>query len=107
MRRLSPRLLEGLGAFADHPLVGNVRGVGLVAAVELVADKPGRAAFDPPGSAGALAVTHAQAHGLIIRNLRDIVAFCPPLIISEGELDEMLRRFGKALDEAAEALGRR
>jgi 4-aminobutyrate--pyruvate transaminase len=107
VRRLSPRLLEGLRVFADHPLVGNVRGVGLVAAVELVADKPGRGAFDPPGSAGALAVARAQANGLIIRNLRDVVAFCPPLIISEGELDEMLRRFGKALDETAEALGRR
>ena len=107
VQRLTPRLLDGLRAFADHPLVGDVRGVGLVAAVELVADKPGRGAFDPPGSAGAVAVARAQANGLIIRNLRDIVAFCPPLIISEGELDEMLRRFGKALDETAEALGRR
>jgi 4-aminobutyrate--pyruvate transaminase len=107
VQRVSPRLLEGLRAFADHPLVGDVRGVGLVAAVELVPDKPGRGAFDPPGSAGAVAVARAQANGLIVRNLRDIVAFCPPLIISESELDEMLRRFGKALEETAEAIGRR
>ena len=42
-----------------------------------------------------------------MRNLQDTVALCPPLIISEGEVEELLRRFGKALDETTEALGRR
>ena len=57
--------------------------------------------------AGALFVTRAQANGLIVRNLQDTVALCPPLIISEGEVEEMLRRFGKALEETTAALGRR
>jgi 4-aminobutyrate--pyruvate transaminase len=105
--RLSPRLLGGLRALAGHPLVGDVRGVGMVAAIELVPDKPGRGTFDPPGSAGALFVQRAQANGLIVRNLQDTVALCPPLIISDVELDELLRRFGQALDETTEALGRR
>jgi 4-aminobutyrate--pyruvate transaminase len=43
---------------------------------------------------------------MIIRNLQDTISVCPPLIISEGELDELLRRFGKALDETAQTLKR-
>jgi 4-aminobutyrate--pyruvate transaminase len=77
-----------------------------MAGMELVPDKPGRGTFDPVGSAGALFVARAQANGLIVRNLQDTVALCPPLIISEGEIDELLRKFGKALDETADALAR-
>jgi 4-aminobutyrate--pyruvate transaminase len=105
--RLGPRLLEGLRRLAGHPLVGDVRGVGLVAAIELVPDKPGKGTFDPIGSAGGLFVQRAQANGLIVRNLQDTVAVCPPLVISEAELDELLRRFSRALDETGEALARR
>jgi 4-aminobutyrate--pyruvate transaminase len=106
VRRVSPLLQEGVRKLAGHPLVGEVRGVGLVAGMELVPDKPGRGAFDPPGSAGALFVQRAQANGLIVRNLQDTVALCPPLIISEGEIEELLRKFGKALDETAASLKR-
>ncbi|MBI2206985.1 MAG: aspartate aminotransferase family protein [Candidatus Rokubacteria bacterium] len=101
VRRLSPRLLDGLRAVADHPLVGDVRGVGLIAGVELVRNKAGKDAFDPPGSAGTLFLQKAQANGLILRALQDTVALCPPLIISEPELDELLRRFRKAMDETS------
>jgi 4-aminobutyrate---pyruvate transaminase len=107
VRRLAPRLQDGLRELAGHPLVGDVRGVGLVAGVELVPDKPGRGTFDPPGAAGALFVAKAQAHGLIVRNLQDTVAVCPPLVISDAELDELLRRFTLALDDTAAALPRR
>ena len=107
VRRVGPMLQEGVRKLANHPLVGDVRGVGLMAGVELVPDKPGRGTFDPLGSAGALFVSRAQANGLIVRNLQDTVALCPPLVISEGEVEEMLRRFGKALDETTDALGRR
>jgi 4-aminobutyrate--pyruvate transaminase len=106
VRRVGPLLQEGVRRFAGHPLVGEVRGVGLVAGMELVPDKPGRGTFDPLGSAGGLFVARAQANGLIVRNLQDTVALCPPLIISEGELEELLRKFGKALDETADALAR-
>jgi 4-aminobutyrate---pyruvate transaminase len=106
VRRLSPRLFDGLGALASHPLVGEVRGVGLVAGVELVPDKPSRGMFDPVGTAGTLFVKRALANGLIIRGVQDTVALCPPLIISDGEVDELLRRFSRALDETAEALAR-
>jgi 4-aminobutyrate---pyruvate transaminase len=107
VRRVGPMMQEGVRKLTGHPLVGEVRGVGLVAGMELVPDKPGRGTFDPLGSAGALFVARAQANGLIVRNLQDTVALCPPLIISEGEVEEMLRKFGKALDETADALARR
>ena len=106
VRRVSPLLQEGVRKFASHPLVGEVRGVGLMAGMELVPDKPGRGTFDPPGTAGALFVAKAQSLGLIVRNLQDTVALCPPLIISEGEIEELLAKFGKALDETAKALNR-
>jgi 4-aminobutyrate--pyruvate transaminase len=106
VQRVSPRLLDGLRDLAGHPLIGDVRGVGLLAGVELVPDKPGRGTFDPLGTAGTLCVQRAQANGLIIRALQDTVAFCPPLIISDGEVEELLRRFARALDETAAALSR-
>jgi 4-aminobutyrate--pyruvate transaminase len=106
VRRIAPRLQESLRALRDHPLVGDVRGVGLIAGVELVTDKTTKATFAPPGSAGTLFIERAQANGLIVRALQDTVALCPPLIISEPELDELLRRFRTALDETTEALAR-
>jgi 4-aminobutyrate--pyruvate transaminase len=105
--RLAPRLQKALGELRGHPLVGDVRGVGLIAGVELVTDKASKGTFDPVGKAGTLFIERAQANGLIIRALGDTVALCPPLIISEPELDELLRRFTKALDETTETLGKR
>jgi 4-aminobutyrate---pyruvate transaminase len=101
VRTVGPRLQEGLRRFADNPLVGEVRGAGLIAAVELVADRDERTVFDPPGKVGAYLAARAQAHGLIVRNLVDTVAFCPPLIITEAQIEAMVERFGKALDETA------
>lgn len=97
--KVAPRLQDGLRQFADHPLVGEVRGVGLMAAVELVADKEKRSLFDPVGRVGFHLYDTAQKNGLILRNVGDSLAFCPPLIISEDEIDTLLERFGQALDE--------
>src|SRR3546814_3996823 len=63
-----------------HPLVGEVRGVGLIAAVELVADKESRKPFDPLGSVGGAVYERAHEHGLIVRGIQDSIAFCPPQI---------------------------
>ncbi|MCI0547008.1 MAG: aspartate aminotransferase family protein [Candidatus Rokubacteria bacterium] len=105
VRKMSGPFQDGLRRLADHPLVGDVRGVGLMAGVELVRDKASRAPFDPPATAGALFVERATAHGLIVRNLQDTIALCPPLIITEAEVEEVLRRFEKALADTATALG--
>jgi 4-aminobutyrate--pyruvate transaminase len=96
---LAPVLQEGLQKFADHPLVGEVRGVGLIGAIELVADKATKAPFNPAGRVGTYLIERAHAHGLILRNIGDIIAFCPPLIIQAEQIEELLRRFGQALDD--------
>jgi 4-aminobutyrate--pyruvate transaminase len=100
VRRVAPRMQDGLRSFANHPLVGDVRGIGLIGAIELVRDKACRQSFDPKAAVGAHLVRRAQQHGVILRSMPgDIVAFCPPLIISESEIDEMLGGFSKALDD--------
>ncbi|ANN77286.1 aspartate aminotransferase family protein [Bordetella flabilis] len=92
-------LQSELRALADHPLVGEVRGVGLIAGVELVADKASKRPFDPLGKAGAYAYEQAHSHGLIIRGIQDTVAFCPPLIITPDEVRDMVARFVRTLED--------
>ena len=100
VRNVAPAFLDGLQKFADHPLVADVRGVGLIGAVELAEDKRARKPFDPKRGVGAFLVRRAQEHGLILRAMAgDMVAFCPPLIITEVQIHELLARFGKALDD--------
>jgi 4-aminobutyrate--pyruvate transaminase len=100
VRRVAPRLQEGLRSYADHPLVGEARGIGLIGAVELVRDKATKQGFDPKAGVAAYLVRRAQHHGAILRNMAgDIVAFSPPLIITEAEIDELLGCFGKALND--------
>lgn len=92
---------EGLARFASHPLVGEVRGMGLIAAVELVADKATKARFDPVGKVGMRVFDRAHDHGLIIRAIGDSIAFCPPMIITTAQVDEMLKRFAATLEDVA------
>lgn len=96
---IAPVMQKRLASYADHPLVGEVRGVGLVGALELVKDKSTKEMFDPAGKVGAYLVGRAQEHGLILRNVVDSVAFSPPLIISSKELESVFDRFDKALEE--------
>ncbi|WP_062204747.1 aspartate aminotransferase family protein [Aureimonas sp. AU12] len=88
-----------LKPFADHPLVGEIRGIGLIAAVELVADKATKARFDPVGKVGMRFFEKAHDYGLIVRGIGDSIAFCPPLIITEAQVDEMVSRFAATLEE--------
>ena len=98
---ISGRLQDGMRKFASHPLVGEVRGIGLIGAIELVKDKATHESFDVKDGIGAYCQDRAQEHGLITRGMGDSLAFCPPLIITAAEIDEMLSRFGKALDDTA------
>ena len=98
VRAVSPRLQDGLREFSDHPLVGEVRGVGLVGALEFVSDKASKEAFDPKVGFGAYFQGQAESEGLIIRAIGDTIAVCPPLIIVEDEIDELLGCLGRALD---------
>jgi 4-aminobutyrate---pyruvate transaminase len=99
VRRIGAHLGAGLAEFADHPLVGDVRGVGLLYGVELVRDRGSRGPYEPAGSAGIVLDRHARRRGLILRIVGDRAVFTPPLIIDEAEVDEMLRRWRGALDD--------
>ncbi len=92
-------LQRRLAEFRDHPLVGEVRGAGLLAAVEFVANKSTGEAFK--GSAiGAYAQQACQKHGLITRSVAgSSLAFCPPLIITLEQVDELIEKFSKSLQD--------
>ncbi|MCB4822250.1 aminotransferase [Roseicella aerolata] len=100
VRRVSPAFLDGLGALGEHPLVGDVRGVGLIAGVELVADKATKEPFPPAAKAGLLVQEKCHEAGLIVRAIGDRIAFTPPLIITAEEIAEMCARFRAGLDAA-------
>ncbi|MEX2449999.1 MAG: aspartate aminotransferase family protein [Rhodospirillales bacterium] len=106
IRDVAPVLQNGLRRFADHPLVGEARGVGLVGAVEIVENKETKAPFAPARGVMPYLIQRAQAHGLIVRMIADCVAFSPPLVINTAEIEEILAAFGKALDDTADWLGR-
>jgi 4-aminobutyrate--pyruvate transaminase len=95
-------LNSGLQQFADHPLVGEIRGCGLIAAVELVGDRASKAPYQSLGTLGRHMAARAQEHGMITRAMGDAVAFCPPLIVSEAEIGLILQRFARALDDTSQ-----
>jgi 4-aminobutyrate---pyruvate transaminase len=102
VNRVSPHFQARLRRLADHPLVGEVRGLGLIGAVELVADKASKRPFAPAAGVGAACMGYSQEEGLIQRNVAgDSMAFCPPMIIEEAEIDEMFDRFERALERTA------
>jgi 4-aminobutyrate--pyruvate transaminase len=101
-KRLSPVFQKHLQSFADHPLVGEAMGIGMMGALEVVADKKTKAPFDigAPGAAGTKVYNHAVARGLFIRNMGDRIAICPPLIINETELADLFGRLRQSMDAA-------
>jgi 4-aminobutyrate--pyruvate transaminase len=100
VREVAPAFQGGLQQFAGHPIVGDVRGVGLIGAIELAESPKARKPFDAKRGVGAYLVRRAQEHGLILRVMGgDIIAFSPPLIITEAEIAEMMKRFALALED--------
>ncbi len=84
--------------FADHPWVGEVRGVGLIAAVELSADKATKRRFDPAAGIGKAFQSQALENGLIVRAMmNDAIAMSPPLILNEANIEEIIGKFSETL----------
>jgi 4-aminobutyrate--pyruvate transaminase len=105
VQKVAPLLQAGLRRLADHPLVGEARGVGLIGALEIVSDKPTKAKFDNSIGMGGALEAMALKRGLIIRTLRDgAIALCPPLIITEAEVEELLAKLKTTLDDAVDML---
>jgi len=100
VKKVAKRFQARLKGLADHPLVGEARGVGLIGALELVADKKTRSNFEAAKKVGAYANDRCAEHGLLIRALtNDALAFCPPLIVTEAEVDTIFDAVTKALDD--------
>ena len=93
---LRAKLNEALG---DSPLVGEIRGVGLIGAIELTADKRTRKSFTKKGRVGTICRDFCIENGLIMRAVGDTMVFSPPLTISEGEIDLMVRLAKKSIDQ--------
>ena len=93
-----PALARMLAKFKDHPLVGEVRSVGLLGAIELVADKRARRRFDNPGRVGLICRDHFIREGFIMRAVFDTMVTAPPLIWTEAQFDEAEAVIRRALD---------
>ena len=92
--------------FEDHPLVGEVRGIGLLCAIELVPDKPERSFFSDPGTVGTHCRNYCFNSGLIMRAIRDTMVCAPPLIVSEAEVEEIIAKAKDAIDRTARDFGK-
>jgi L-2,4-diaminobutyrate transaminase len=100
-------LLASLRArLGDHPLVGDIRGVGLLAAIEFVADRASRRRFDAALALGPRISRAARDEGLIIRALPegDIIAFSPALTITPAQIDDIVARLARAIDRVTAEL---
>lgn len=93
VKSIAPQFQAGLRAYAQRRFVGEVRGVGLIGAIELSADPATRTPFDPAKKAGPRLAELALEQGLIVRAMGDTIAFCPPLIITAEQLTELFARF--------------
>ena len=93
-------------AFADNPLVGEARGDGLMAGIELVADKARKTPFAPELDIGARLAAELLDGGLICRGMLNTVCFSPPLVVDESDVDEMVDKFGRGLARLGDALAR-
>jgi 4-aminobutyrate--pyruvate transaminase len=104
VRSVGAHMQKRLRALEGHPLVGEVRGIALIGAVEVVTDKAAKKALDPVGKLGAMIAGILQEKGVVGRAMGDALAFCPPMIITEAEVDAMVDAFEASLDEAQRRL---
>jgi 4-aminobutyrate--pyruvate transaminase len=100
VRKVAPLFQNRLAALRDHPLVGEANGVGLIGALEMVADKKTRRNFEAAKLVGARCGQFCQDEGIIVRPLiNDRIALCPPLVISEAEITELFDRLERGLNK--------
>ncbi len=104
--RTSVPFQKRLKALGQHPLIGEARGVGMIGAVEVVADKMTKAHFDAKRGVAAHCAARCEEHGLIVRAIGENIAFCPPLVITENQVHEMFDKFERSLAETLEWVGK-
>ncbi len=97
-------LLSGLERLKSHEIVGDVRGVGLLARVELVKSRASKETFKPAGSVGGKVQRRAQELGVILRNINDVLTFSPPLVLTTAQADEIVGVVDQAIGDVARSL---
>ena len=102
---IGPYFQARLRELVDHPLVGEVRGVGLIAGIELVRDKDGPVFFEPEGRVGTICRDHCFRNNVIMRAVRDGMVVSPPLVISHAEVDHLVATARRCLDLTQADLG--
>lgn len=100
VRSVMGRFGERMAQLGDHPLIGDARSCGLMGALEIMRDKESRTPFEASQKVGAYAEGRCLENGLIVRAIGDNLAFCPPLITTDDEIDEIFNIAEKSLDEA-------
>ena len=106
-KTIGPYLQQRLHqTFDNHPLVGEVRGIGLLAAIELVPNKPERSFFPDVGRVGTHCRNYCFNSGLISRAIRDTMVLAPPLVVSEAEIQEIVAKLREAVDRTARDFGK-
>jgi putrescine aminotransferase len=100
-----PHFRAHVAALADHPLVGDVRSVGLFAGIQLVRDRAGRKLFDEELQVGETCSAIAMDRGLALRAIGDTLALMPPLVITREQLDTLFSLTRQSLDETARRFG--
>jgi putrescine aminotransferase len=101
----APYFSEKWAGLADHPIVGEARSIGLMGAIELVRDKLSRERFDKDLGAGTRCRDFCVNNGVVMRAVGDTMIVAPPIIITHGQLDELVEKAWKCLDLTAESLG--
>jgi len=102
---LAPYFAEQLAALIDHPIVGQVRTQGLVAAVELVRDKHSRERLAPASAGAVFCRDSAIASGLMVRQTGDAMIMAPPFVTTQAEIDQLMTKLVAALDQTAKHFG--
>lgn len=102
---IGPYFQKQLATLADHPLVGTVESVGLIAGMPLVSDKKTRKGFDKPGTVGTICRDFCVENGVIMRACGDRMVLSPPLVISHADVDEIIKRASAAFDATAQKVG--
>lgn len=103
-RQTAAHFQHRLASLQDHPLVGQTRGIGMLGAIELVADKSTQARFEPEGHAGMTCRNHCFETGVVMRAVGDTMFLSPPLVITATEIDEMFELIRKSLDLTYQSL---
>jgi adenosylmethionine-8-amino-7-oxononanoate aminotransferase len=95
--KMGARLLAGMKTLTEFKAVGEVRGLGMLVGVELTSDRATKAGFDPAANVIGRVKMALEARGVFTRNMRDIIAFAPALVITEGQVDKLVEAMRGAL----------